>query len=65
MKQLVDKGLAKTEHEAKVKQEMGDPVDIVLKLKDMISTAVKPCPEAALAWTGVVFALQVSVASLS
>lgn len=65
MKQLVDKGLAKTEHEAKVKQEMGDPVDIVLKLKDMIGTAVKPCPEAALAWTGVVFALQVSVVSLN
>lgn len=63
MKQLVDKGLAKTERKAKVKQEMGDPVDIVLKLKDMISTAVKPCPEAALAWTGVAFALQVSVAS--
>ncbi|BCR84754.1 uncharacterized protein ACHE_20212A [Aspergillus chevalieri] len=61
MKQLVDKGLAKTEHEAKVKQEMGDPVDIVLKLKDMIGTAVKPCPEAALAWTGVVFALQMMI----
>ena len=60
MSQLVDKGLTKTEHEIKVKQEMGEAEDIVLKLKDMISTAVKPCPEVALAWTGVTFALQVS-----
>lgn len=59
MRQLVDKGLAKTEHEAKVKQGAGPVVDVVLAANNVISTALKECPEAALAWTGVTFALQV------
>lgn len=60
MRQLIDKGLAKTELEAKVKQGAGHVVDVVLASNHMISTALKGCPEAALAWTGVTFALQVS-----
>lgn len=65
MRQLVGWGLAKIEHEAKIKQGAGHVVDVALAANNMISTALKECPEAALAWTGVVFALQVSVASLS
>ena len=59
MKQLVDKGLAKTEHEAKIKQGTGDVLTVVLNLNAMISTALTKCPEAALAWSGVTLALQV------
>jgi len=65
MKQLVDKGLAKTEHEAKIKQGAGHVVDVALAANKTISTALEKCPEAALAWTGVTFALQVSVLSLN
>lgn len=60
MRQLVGKGLAKTTHEAKVKQGIGQAVDVVSKANEMISTALRDCPEASLAWTGVTFALQVS-----
>ncbi|ODM23012.1 hypothetical protein SI65_00601 [Aspergillus cristatus] len=58
MRQLVDWGLAKTEHEAKLKQGAGHVVDVALAASNTISTALKECPEAALAWTGVTFALQ-------
>ncbi|EYE91369.1 uncharacterized protein EURHEDRAFT_518395 [Aspergillus ruber CBS 135680] len=61
MRQLVDQGLAKTEHEAKLKQGAGHVVDVALAANNMISTALKVCPEAALAWTGVTFALQMIV----
>lgn len=65
MRQLIDKGLAKTELEAQVKQGAGRVVDILLVPNHMISTALKGCPEAALAWTGVTFALQVSAVTES
>ncbi|ODM17235.1 hypothetical protein SI65_06910 [Aspergillus cristatus] len=58
MRQLVGRGLAKTEHEAKLKQGAGHVVDVALAANNTISTALKECPEAALAWTGVTFALQ-------
>ena len=63
MRQLVDRGLAKTEHEAKIKQGAGHVVDVALAANKTISTALEKCPEAALAWTGVTFALQVSAAA--
>lgn len=53
MKYLVDKGLTKTGHEAKVKQNTGIVVDVVLSTNNLIITALKQCPEAALVWTGV------------
>ena len=60
MKQLVDAGLRKTEREANVKHGIGEAVQVVLSAKDMISSAIQAVPQAALAWTGVCFALQVS-----
>ena len=60
MRQLVDQGLAKTERGARSKQGAGPVVDVALAANNTISTALKECPEAALAWTGVTFALQVS-----
>lgn len=59
MRQLVDRGLANTEHEAKLKRGAGHVVDVALAASNTISTALKECPEAVLAWTGVTFALQV------
>jgi len=59
MRQLVNQGLAKTEQEARLKKGAGHVVDVALAANNTISTALKECPEAALAWTGVTFALQV------
>lgn len=61
MKQLAGKGLTKTGHEVKVKQNTGTVVDVVLSTNNLISTALKQCPETALAWTGVTIGLQVNV----
>jgi hypothetical protein len=61
MIQLVQKGLKKTEKEAKVKQGIGNAMQVVLGANDIITFAVRACPQAALAWTGVTLALQVSL----
>jgi hypothetical protein len=60
---LVQAGLKKTESVVKVKQGVGEVVDVILSAKDIIGLAVQTVPQAALAWTGVCFALQVSVLS--
>jgi hypothetical protein len=60
MKRLIDAGLKKTERGAKVMQGIGDAVKVVLSARHMISLAIETMPQAALAWTGVCFALQVS-----
>jgi hypothetical protein len=59
MKELIETGLKKTEKEAKVKQGIGNAMQGVLNVKDIIDSAVQACPQAALAWTGVSLALQV------
>jgi N-terminal domain of NWD NACHT-NTPase len=59
MSQLVEAGLRKTAGEDKVKQVIGEAMQGVLNVKDMIGWALQPVPQAALAWTGVCFALQV------
>jgi len=61
MSQLVQKGLKKTEKEAKVKQGIGNAMQVALGANDIITSAVQSCPQAALAWTGVTLALQVSL----
>jgi N-terminal domain of NWD NACHT-NTPase len=60
MKLLIDAGLDKTAREAKVKEGIGAAMDIVQSAKDIISSAVQAMPQAALAWTGVCVALEVS-----
>jgi len=59
MEELVQAGLKKTEGEDKVKQVIGEAMQGVLSVKDIIGSALQPVPQAALAWTGVCFALQV------
>lgn len=61
MDKLIQSGLARTEKEAKVKQSVGEVMQMVLSVKDVVSSAVQAMPQAALAWTGVCFALQVSL----
>lgn len=60
MEQLVHTGLDKTAREAKVKEGLGSTMDIILSAKDTISSAIQTVPQAALAWTGVCIALEVS-----
>ena len=58
---LIQAGLAKTEKEAKIKQSVGEVPRKILLMKDIVSSAVQAIPQAALAWTGVCFVLQVSL----
>lgn len=64
MDQLIQAGLAKTEREAKIKQNVGEIMQKVLLVKDVVSSAIGTMPQAPLAWTGVCFALQVSLLSI-
>jgi hypothetical protein len=61
MSQLVEVGLRKTASEDKVKQAIGEAMQGVLNVKDVIGLALQPMPQAALAWTSVCLALQVSL----
>ena len=60
MKQLVQIRLKKLEKEDNVKQIVGKGMRGVLSVKDAVSFALQPVPQAALAWAGVCFAIQVS-----
>ena len=64
MEQLVQIRLEKTEKEDKTKQTVGEVMQVVLSVKDVVSSATASVPQAALPWAGVCFALQV-VCSLS
>ena len=61
MTQLIQVGLKKTEMEANVKKGTGEAIQVVLSAKNMIDSAIQNVPQAALAWAGVGFALQVSL----
>lgn len=63
MVSLVQAGLEKTEKEAAVKHAIQEKMQAVSSVKELIGAAVKSVPEAAIAWTGACFALQVSVAN--
>ncbi|KAH8665172.1 WD40-repeat-containing domain protein [Tricladium varicosporioides] len=58
MNQLIQNGLKKTERESKVKQGIGNWMQVTLAANDIIKFAVQFCPQAALPWTGVTLALQ-------
>ena len=59
MTQLVKLGLMKTQREAKVKDIVGNALHVVLSAKEIVDSALQAVPQAALAWTGVCFALQI------
>lgn len=60
MDHLLNTGLDKTKKLAKVEKNIGDTINIVLSVKEAIGSALQAVPIAALAWTGVCVALQVS-----
>jgi len=61
MRQLIQNGLARTEHLAKLKDAASYVILFANKVKDMADSAVKAIPQAALPWAGICFALQVYI----
>ncbi len=61
MKELIDAGLNHTVREARIKERVSTVTDVVLSVKDVVSTAIKAVPQAALAWTSVCVALEVGL----
>jgi hypothetical protein len=59
MQQLVQHGLHKTENDAQVRQGVGDGIQAALSVKEVVDKAIQASPEAAIAWVGVCFALEV------
>jgi hypothetical protein len=62
MQQLVQNGLRRTEKDAKVKQGMEDGIQAAMAVKEVVDKAIQASPEAAIAWVGVCFALEVCAA---
>jgi hypothetical protein len=62
MHKLIQIGLCRTEKEAKVKQGIEDGIQAAKAVKDIVEKAIQASPEAALAWVGVCFALEVGPA---
>ncbi|RSL51240.1 hypothetical protein CEP53_008505 [Fusarium sp. AF-6] len=59
MKQLVDKGLEKTEREAKVKEKIKEGMQPIKNVKDFVALAVKSEPTAAVAWVGITTCMEI------
>jgi hypothetical protein len=62
MQQLVQTGLRRTEKDAKVKQGMEEGIQAVMAVKEVMDKAIQASPEAAVAWVGICFALEVCTA---
>lgn len=61
MKQLVDKGVEKTERETKVKEKIKEGMQPIKNIKDFVALAVKSEPTAAVAWVGITTFMEVSI----
>ena len=61
MEQIVQHRLEETEKESKMRAIVGMTLGAVLSLKELVDTSLQAAPQAALAWAGVCFALQVSL----
>ncbi|KAJ4286511.1 hypothetical protein N0V90_013211 [Kalmusia sp. IMI 367209] len=59
MQQLVRYGLSRTEKEVRVKKGMEDGIQAAMAVKEVIDKAIQASPEAAVAWVGVCFALEI------
>ncbi|RSM06019.1 hypothetical protein CDV31_009354 [Fusarium ambrosium] len=59
MKQLVDKGLEKTETEAKTKEKIKEGMQPIKNVKDFVALAVKTEPSAAIAWVGIMTCMEI------
>ena len=63
MEQIVQLGLKETEKESKIRHMVGTALGGVLSLNDLVSASLQATPQAALAWSGVCFALQVGLSN--
>ncbi len=61
MNRLLAVGLEKTAAPAKIEKNIGDAIKIVLSVKEAIGSGLQAVPVAALAWTGICVALEVSL----
>ena len=61
MKQLVDKGVEKTERETKVKEKIKEEMQPIKNIKDFVALAVKSEPTAAVAWVGITTFMEVRI----
>ena len=61
MERLVQARLKKTEKEDKVKHTAGELMQGVLSVKAAVSSGLQAIPQAALAWAGICFTLEVNV----
>ncbi|KAH9205198.1 NACHT domain-containing protein [Leptodontidium sp. 2 PMI_412] len=59
MCQLVQDGLHRTEKDTNVKQGIQDGIQAAMAVKEVVDRAIQAAPEAALAWVGVCFALEI------
>lgn len=59
MKSTVEAGQAKIAKSSKITNGVGNVADFILRFKDVVNTAVKGNPQAALPWAGVCIGLQV------
>ncbi|KAF7505723.1 hypothetical protein GJ744_000489 [Endocarpon pusillum] len=59
MQQLVQNGLRRTEKDAKVKQGVEEGIQAAMAVKEVVDKAIQASPEAAVAWVGVCFALEI------
>jgi hypothetical protein len=59
MERLIYVGLQRTEKDAAAKQGIRDVLQTVNIVKRMVGAAVQAAPEAAVAWVGICFALEV------
>ncbi|KAH7150699.1 hypothetical protein DER46DRAFT_628659 [Fusarium sp. MPI-SDFR-AT-0072] len=65
MQRLVQHGLRRTERDAEVKQVMEDGIQAAMAIKEVVDKAVQASPEAAIAWVGVCFALEIMMNPLT
>ncbi|KAF0320282.1 nacht and wd domain protein [Colletotrichum asianum] len=59
MKKLLDRGLQKTESSTAIYTKIKDGIDKVIPFKELITTATKASPEAAIVWVGVTFTIEI------
>ena len=59
MLKIIKDGLQETKREADIWRGIGETAQLVLSAKGMVDSAIQAVPQAALAWAGVCFVLQV------
>ena len=61
MYRVLDASLLKSKKRAEVEKNIGDTMKIILSVKEAIGSGLQAVPIAAIVWTGVCVAMQVSM----